>query len=299
MCALASAACDKAEAPELEAPAPAAISPPNIVVIFTDDQGYGDLGCYGHPTIRTPHIDRLAAEGAKFTSWYAGSPVCSPSRVALLTGCYPKRVGMQDHVVYPDSVYGLHTDEVTLAEVLREAGYATGMFGKWHVGHRPGLLPLDQGFDRWLGVPYSNDMSRWHRAEEDGYAFQLPLIRDREVIEWEPDQRQLTKRYTEAAVEFIDAHAKERFFLYLPHSMPHRGAGLEHRRDRRGARAPRHTRPDPGALPLRQRTQREEGGPGRERGALPGREGHGLRRRSPRARGPALPAARPRRDGRR
>jgi len=197
------------------------IDPPNVVVILTDDQGFGDLGCYGHPSIRTPHIDRLAAEGARFTSFYAGSPVCTPSRVALLTGCYPKRVGMQDHVVKPDSVYGLHPQEVTLAEVLKQAGYATGMVGKWHLGHRSGLLPLDQGFDTWLGVPYSNDMSRAHRPEGDPYAFHLPLIRDREVVEWEPDQRQLTRRYTEAAVEFIDAHHGERFFLYLAHSMPH------------------------------------------------------------------------------
>ena len=197
------------------------IDPPNVVVILTDDQGFGDLGCYGHPSIRTPHIDRLAAEGARFTSFYAGSPVCTPSRVALLTGCYPKRVGMQDHVVKPGSVYGLHPQEVTLAEVLEQAGYATGMVGKWHLGHRLGLLPLDQGFDTWFGVPYSNDMSRAHRPEGDPYAFHLPLIRDREVVEWEPDQRQLTRRYTEAAVEFIDAHHGERFFLYLAHSMPH------------------------------------------------------------------------------
>jgi len=202
-------------------PPPAQVDPPNVVVILTDDQGFGDLGCYGHPSIRTPHVDRLAAEGARFTSFYAGSPVCSPSRVALLTGCYPKRVGMQDHVVKPASVYGLHPQEVTLAEVLKEVGYATGMVGKWHLGHRLGLLPLDQGFDTWFGVPYSNDMSRAHRSEGDPYAFHLPLIRDREVVEWEPDQRQLTRRYTEAAVEFIDAHHGERFFLYLAHSMPH------------------------------------------------------------------------------
>ena len=196
-------------------------APPNIVLIFTDDQGYGDLSCYGHPTIHTPHIDRLAREGAKLTQFYVASPVCSPSRAALLTGCYPKRVGMHEHVVFPDYDYGLHTDEVTIADLLRGRGYATGIFGKWHLGHRPGLLPLDQGFDTWLGVPYSNDMAQFHRKADAKYEYRLPLMRDREVIEWEPDQHLLTRRCTEAAVEFIDEHKDRPFFAYVPHSMPH------------------------------------------------------------------------------
>lgn len=196
-------------------------SPPNVVIVFTDDQGYGDLSCYGNPTIHTPHLDRMAGDGSRFTQFYVASPVCSPSRAALLTGCYPKRVGMERHVIFPGYDYGLHPDEVTLADLLRERGYATGMFGKWHLGHRPGLLPCDQGFDTFFGVPYSNDMSRFQRPADTKYGFHLPLMRDREVIEWEPDQRLLTRRYTEEAVRFIDAHHREPFFVYLPHSMPH------------------------------------------------------------------------------
>ena len=134
-------------------------SPPNVVIFFTDDQGYGDLSCFGHPTIHTPHLDRMAAEGVKLTQFYVASPVCSPSRAALMTGCYPKRVGMHRHVIFPTYDYGLHTDEVTIADVLAGAGYATGCFGKWHLGHRDGLLPTDQGFETFLGTPYSNDMS--------------------------------------------------------------------------------------------------------------------------------------------
>ncbi|MAB78701.1 MAG: arylsulfatase [Planctomycetes bacterium] len=194
---------------------------PNIVIIFADDQGYGDLSCYGHPTIHTPHIDRMAAEGMKLTQFYVASPVCSPSRAALLTGCYPKRVGMHRHVVFPPDDWGLHTDEVTIADLLRERGYATACIGKWHLGHRRGLLPTDQGFDEFFGVPYSNDMSRFHRSESDTYPHALPLMRADTVLEWEPDQHELTRRYTEEAVNFIDRHHGEPFFLYLPHSMPH------------------------------------------------------------------------------
>jgi arylsulfatase A len=147
--------------------------------------------------------------------------VCSPSRAALLTGCYPKRVGMHRHVIFPQYDYGLHTDEVTIADLLRDQGYATGCFGKWHLGHRPGLLPLDQGFDSFFGVPYSNDMSQAHRKPDNNYPYRLPLIEDSRVIEWEPDQRLLTKRTTEAAVAFMERHASEPFFLYVPYSMPH------------------------------------------------------------------------------
>ena len=195
--------------------------PPNVVVFFTDDQGFGDLSCFGHPTIHTPNVDRMAAEGVKLTQFYVASPVCSPSRAALLTGCYPKRVGMHEHVIFPAYDHGLHPDETTIADALSEAGYATGCFGKWHLGHRPGLLPTSQGFDTFFGIPYSNDMSQFHRPGGNGYRHSLPLLRDEAVIEWEPDQRLLTRRCTEEAVAFIDAHADQPFFVYVPHAMPH------------------------------------------------------------------------------
>ncbi len=195
--------------------------PPNVVIFFTDDQGFGDLSCFGHPTIHTPNVDRMAAEGVKLTQFYVASPVCSPSRAALLTGCYPKRVGMHEHVIFPAYAHGLHPDETTIADVLSGAGYATGCFGKWHLGHRPGLLPTNQGFDTFFGIPYSNDMSQFHRPEGNGYRHSLPLLRDEAVIEWEPDQRLLTRRCTEEAVAFIDAHADGPFFVYVPHAMPH------------------------------------------------------------------------------
>lgn len=195
--------------------------PPNVVIIFTDDQGYGDLSCNGHPTIHTPHIDKLAAEGMKLSQFYVASPVCSPSRAALLTGCYPKRVSMHKHVIFPQYDYGLHTDEVTIADMLQERGYATGCFGKWHLGHRPGLMPLDQGFDEYVGVPYSNDMAQIHRKKNNKYLYRLPLMNGNKVVEWEPDQRLLTKRYTNATVEFIERHKDEPFFAYVPHTMPH------------------------------------------------------------------------------
>ena len=195
--------------------------PPNVVIFFTDDQGFGDLSCFGHPTIHTPNVDRMAAEGVKLTQFYVASPVCSPSRAALLTGCYPKRVGMHEHVIFPAYDHGLHPEETTIADVLSDAGYATGCFGKWHLGHRPGLLPTSQGFDVFFGIPYSNDMSQFHRPDGNEYRHSLPLIRDEAVIEWEPDQRLLTRRCTEEAVAFIDAHADAPFFVYLPHAMPH------------------------------------------------------------------------------
>lgn len=194
---------------------------PNVVIVFTDDQGYGDLSCYGHPTIHTPNLDKLAADGCKMTQFYVAAPLCSPSRAALLTGCYPKRVGMHKHVIFPQYDYGLHTDEVTIADMLRARGYATGCFGKWHLGHRPGLLPLDQGFDTYVGVPYSNDMAQIHRKKNNKYAYRLPFMNGNDVVEWEPDQRLLTRRATEAAVEFIEANKDRPFFAYVPHSMPH------------------------------------------------------------------------------
>ncbi|MGE9296203.1 MAG: sulfatase-like hydrolase/transferase, partial [Puniceicoccales bacterium] len=141
-------------------------SRPNVVLIFTDDQGYGDLGCYGHDTIQTPNIDRLAQEGLRLTDFYAGQNVCTPSRAALMTGSYPRRVGMHQGVVFPYHRYGLNPEETTIADTLKSVGYATAIFGKWHLGSQPGLYPTDNGFDEWLGPPYSNDMDR---AEDVDY----------------------------------------------------------------------------------------------------------------------------------
>ena len=134
-------------------------SSPNFVIIFADDQGYGDLSCFGSETIQTPNVDRLAKEGKKFTSFMVASPVCTPSRAALLTGCYPKRVGMHQHVLFPTSTKGLNPEEHTIADHLKSQGYATACFGKWHLGHHPEVLPTSNGFDTYLGIPYSNDMN--------------------------------------------------------------------------------------------------------------------------------------------
>ncbi|MFW6162326.1 MAG: sulfatase [Planctomycetota bacterium] len=201
--------------------------PPNFIVIFTDDQGYGDLGCFGSKTCRTPRIDRMAAQGLKLTSFYVAAPVCTPSRAALMTGCYPFRVGLPS-VLFPNSMprgqrggkaIGLNPDETTIAEALETQDYATACIGKWHLGDLPVFQPTRHGFDHYFGLPYSNDMhvpfKRW--------AFPpLPLIRDGEVVETEPDQDRLTRRYTEDALRFIKANRDRPFFLYLAHSMPHR-----------------------------------------------------------------------------
>ena len=233
---------------------------PNIIIIFTDDQGYGDLGCYGSPNIETPNIDRMAAKGIRFTSFYA-APFCGPSRAQLLTGCYHARVSHSFNPG-PGSKNGLHPDEVTIAEMLKPAGYETMHIGKWHLGDESPLLPTDQGFDHFFGLPFSNDMWNYHpkmpprenedelmkrireRADYTGFAGQgryydlergqgfpnpLPLMRDKKIVEKNPDQTQLTTRFTEEALRFVDAVTtknKERgtknpFFLYLAHPMPH------------------------------------------------------------------------------
>ena len=209
----------------------AAPAPANIIVILTDDQGYGDLGCYGSASIRTPHLDRMAAEGVRFTDFYSGAEVCSPSRAALLTGRYPPRSGMAGdrRVLFPNSAGGLPGAEVTLAEALKARGYATAHIGKWHLGIRPGARPRDQGFDRTFGLPYSNDMDARPgitgriRASDnpptDGW--NVPLERDGEVVERPAVQATLTRRYTEEARRFIAEHTDRPFFLYLAHSMPH------------------------------------------------------------------------------
>jgi len=209
---------------------------PNFVVIFCDDLGYGDLRSFGNPTIKTPHLDRMAQEGQKWTQFYSADPVCTPSRAGLLTGRYPIRNGMTSAkrgVFFPDSSLGLPADEITIAEVLKQRDYATAAVGKWHLGHHPQYLPTAQGFDSYYGIPYSNDMARIKGApnyrhgtdDPDYYAdtndFDVPLMENEHIIEQPADQNTITKRYTERAVAFIEAHQKKPFFLYLAHSMPH------------------------------------------------------------------------------
>lgn len=188
---------------------------PNVVIVFVDDMGYGDLGCFGSK-IKTPNLDRMAAEGAKFTNFYVPQAVCSASRAALLTGCYSKRVSVQG-AYGPKSREALSLSEITLANILKKRGYATAMFGKWHLGDHPDYLPTKRGFDTYFGLPYSNDM--W---PPNGKNYPpLPLIENDKVIQTQPDQTQLTTWYTERAVKFIETNKDRPFFLYVPHSMPH------------------------------------------------------------------------------
>lgn len=205
---------------------------PNFVVIFCDDLGYGDLACFGHPTIRTPNLDRMAAEGMKLTQFYSASSVCTPSRAALLTGRLPIRSGMcssKRRVLFPNSKGGLPSSEVTLAEALKTEGYNTACVGKWHLGHLPQYLPTNNGFDSYFGIPYSNDMDKLGTApayrkanfEPKTEYFNVPIMKDLEVAERPADQTTLSKRYTEQAVQFIQHNAKSSFFLYLAHNMPH------------------------------------------------------------------------------
>jgi arylsulfatase A-like enzyme len=205
---------------------------PNIVIIFADDLGYGDLGCYGHPSIRTPNLDRMADEGMRFTDFYSACSVCTPSRAALLTGRYPIRTGMCSdtrRVLFPDSAGGLQEEEITLAEALKEQGYKTGCVGKWHLGHLPQFMPNRHGFDFYFGLPYSNDMDRIPESPNGAARmpfgksewFNVPLYRNEEIVERPADQTALTKRYTEEAVKFIRENKEEPFFLYFPHSFPH------------------------------------------------------------------------------
>lgn len=211
---------------------------PNFILIFVDDQGYGDLSCFGSKTIRTPNIDRLATEGRKFTSFMVASPVCTPSRAALMTACYPKRVGMHQHVLFPQSKKGLHPEEHTIADHLKSQGYATACFGKWHLGHHREVLPTSNGFDTYFGIPYSNDMNHpdnkgkpqggwqgmdilWNDPESTLTKWKTPLFENEEIIELPVDQRTVTRRYTQKAIDFVKAHRNEPFFVYLPHTMPH------------------------------------------------------------------------------
>ncbi|QDU74500.1 Arylsulfatase precursor [Bremerella volcania] len=205
---------------------------PNFVVIFCDDLGYGDLGCFGNPTIRTKHLDQMASEGMKFTQFYVAASVCTPSRAGLMTGRLPCRSGMcsnKRRVLFPNSKGGLPAEEVTIAEALKEGGYATACIGKWHLGHHKQYLPTNNGFDYYFGIPYSNDMDRiasapkgresfWHPKSE---YFNVPLMRNEEIIERPADQTTITRRYTEETVQFIEQNQDKPFFVYLAHSMPH------------------------------------------------------------------------------
>jgi arylsulfatase len=196
----------------------AADRPPNIVLIVADDLGYGDVGCYGASDIRTPNVDRLAAEGTRFTSFCVAQPVCTASRAAILSGCYPNRIGMSGALNHTSTV-GIHPDEQLLPELLKARGYATAHFGKWHLGTRPVFFPTRNGFDTWFGLPYSNDNGPLHPTIKGIPA--LPLYQDDAVIERDPDQSQFTRRITEQAVSFIQRHKDGPFFLYVPHVMPH------------------------------------------------------------------------------
>jgi arylsulfatase A len=209
--------------------------PQNFVVIFCDDLGYGDVGAFGNPTIRTPNLDRMAAEGQRWTSFYVADSVCTPSRSALLTGRLPIRTGMYSdtrRVLFPDSAGGLPSSEITIAELLKTRGYATAAIGKWHLGWQPEYLPTKQGFDSYYGIPYSNDMDATFKfSTRDEYIkfmknpkleyWNVPLQRNEKVLERPANQTTITQRYTDEAIKFIGANKNKPFFLYLAHSMPH------------------------------------------------------------------------------
>jgi arylsulfatase A len=204
---------------------------PNFVIIFADDLGYGDLGCYGHPTIKTPHLDRMAREGMKFTQFYSAAEVCTPSRGALLTGRLPPRNGLcgKRRVFFPDSKGGIQPDEITIPELLKSKGYATAILGKWHLGHLPDYLPRKHGFDYFFGTPYVNDMDRVPTSPKGKAAYakpkfeywNVPLMRNEEIIERPANQNLFAKRYADEATRFIREHKDKPFFLYFAHNMPH------------------------------------------------------------------------------
>jgi arylsulfatase A len=202
---------------------------PNVVIIFIDDMGYADIGPFGADAYPTPHLDRMASEGRIFTDFHSATAVCSASRASLLTGCYPERVSILG-ALFPDTKHGLNAEETTIAELCRQKGYATAAFGKWHLGHLEPFLPLQHGFDEYLGLPYSNDM--WPHPDVPGDPDSrirknmppLPLYDGNRIVDADvtaEDQAQLTTWYTERAVDFIDRNHERPFFLYLPHTMVH------------------------------------------------------------------------------
>ena len=197
--------------------------PPNIVFIFVDDQGYYDLGCYGATEVKTPRIDALAAEGTRFTDYYAAAPICSPSRAGLMTGCYPRRVGNHIWVHRADSRFGIHPDDLTIAELLKANGYATACIGKWHLGFHEPFLPHNQGFDHYFGLLHNLDPVEVVYFEEQGG---VPLLRNGEVVKRPADPAELTRLYTDEAISFVEHHKDGPFFLYLPHTMLHNPLGV-------------------------------------------------------------------------
>ncbi|HAX93932.1 MAG TPA: arylsulfatase, partial [Bacteroidales bacterium] len=204
---------------------------PNFIVVFADDMGHGDIGAFGNPTIRTPNLDNMANQGQKWTNFYSAAPVSTPSRAALLTGRLPVRTGMSSEkrrVLFPDSNGGLPQSEVTIAKLLNDNSYHTAAVGKWHLGHFSPYLPTDHGFDSYFGIPYSNDMDKidptdhFTLVEQEKYqAYNVPLMRNGDIVERPADQRTITRRYTEETVKLIKEFRDEPFFIYLAHSMPH------------------------------------------------------------------------------
>ena len=206
-------------------------SRPNFIIIFADDMGYGDIGVFGNPTIKTPNLDLMAYQGQRWTSFYSAAPVSTPSRAALLTGRLPIRTGMSSEkrrVLFPDSNGGLQGTEITIARILKDNGYRTGAVVKWHLGHKHPFLPADHGFESYFGIPYSNDMDKIEAtdyltlADQERYqAYNVPLMRDDSIVERPADQRTLVKRYTEETIRLIREFKNESFFIYLAHNMPH------------------------------------------------------------------------------
>ena len=195
--------------------------PPNVVIIFTDDQGYADVGVFGAKGFRTPNLDQMAADGVTFTNYYAAQAVCSASRAALLTGCYPNRIGIHN-ALGPDNTHGINVTETTLAEMLKGIGYKTAIYGKWHLGHHKKFLPTRHGFDEWFGIPYSNDMWPFHPQQGPIFNFpDLPLYENETVIDTLLEQSQLTTQIMERSVDFINRNKDNPFFLYVPHPQPH------------------------------------------------------------------------------
>ncbi len=197
--------------------------PPNILLVLVDDQGYYDLGCYGASELSTPHIDALAAAGLRFTDYYAAAPICSPSRAGLLTGCYPRRVGLATWVQRADSRFGIHPSELTLAELLQQHGYATACIGKWHLGFHEPFLPAAQGFDHYFGLLHNLDPVETVHFEAAGG---VPLVRNGQVVQRPVDPATLTRQYTDEAIAFITEHRQQPFFVYLPHTMLHVPLGV-------------------------------------------------------------------------
>ncbi|MDE3742678.1 sulfatase [Maribacter polysaccharolyticus] len=195
---------------------------PNLIIIFTDDQGYGDLSCFGGTHVKTPRIDQMASEGMRLTSFYVAAPICTPSRAALMTGSYPSRIGMAERVLLAADKKGLNPEEITIAEVLQAVGYKTGMFGKWHLGDQPEFLPTRQGFDEFFGIPYSHDIQPLHPNNKKFDFPPLPLMENAEVVALNPNIGVLTEQITERSIRFIEKNRGAPFFLYIPHPMPHR-----------------------------------------------------------------------------